>query len=255
MFRYSVLALMSLCLGLMSSNGAASPASGAIADSSRPEADRRQDVNRKPVDVLAFIGLKAGDRVADFIPGGGYYTRLFSKVVGSSGRVYAIVPQELFAMKADADAAVSAIAADPAYVNVKVLKQPVSKFTAPEKLDVVWTSMNYHDLRLKFLGPADVPAVNKAIFDALKPGGVYVVLDHAAEAGSGARDAETLHRIDPEMVKNEVLAAGFVLDAESNVLRNPDDKHTAKVFDAAIRGNTDKFLFKFRKPVGAGGQK
>lgn len=255
MFRYSVLALMSLCLGLMSSNGAASPASDAIADSSRPEADRQQDVNRKPVDVLAFIGLKAGDRVADFIPGGGYYTRLFSKVAGPSGRVYAIVPQELFAMKADADAAVNAIAADPAYANVKVLKQPVSKFTAPEKLDVVWTSMNYHDLRLKFLGPADVPAVNKAIFDALKPGGVYVVLDHAAETGSGARDAETLHRIDPEMVKNEVLAAGFVLDAESNVLRNPDDKHTAKVFDAAIRGNTDKFLFKFLKPVGAGGHK
>jgi len=112
----------------------------------------------------------------------------------------------------------------------------------------VWTSMNYHDLHDKFLGPADVAALNKSIFDALKPGGVYLVLDHAAEAGSGLRDTETLHRIDPAVVEKAVTAAGFVLEAQSDELKNPDDDYTMKVFNPAIRGRTDKFIFKFRKP-------
>ena len=220
----------------------------AVADPARPDSDRQQDANRKPLEVLEFAGVKPGDRVADFIPGGGYVTRLFSKIVGPKGHVYAVVPEELFAMKADADAKVKAIAADPAYSNVTVLREPVNDFKAPEKLDMVWTSMNYHDLHDKFFGPADLAVLNKKIFNTLKPGGIYLVLDHAAASGSGLRDTETLHRIDPEEVKKEVLAAGFVLDAQSDVLHNPDDAHTAKVFDPAIRGKTDKFIFKFRKP-------
>jgi predicted methyltransferase len=109
--------------------------------------------------------------------------------------------------------------------------------------------MNYHDMHDSFFGPADLSKVNKAIFDALKPGGIYFVMDHAAASGSGLRDTETLHRIDPAVVKKEVTAAGFVLEAESDALRNPADNHTAKVFDPAIRGKTDKFLFRFRKPA------
>jgi len=221
----------------------------AIADLARPDADHAQDENRKPLEVLMFAGVKPGDRVADFIPGGGYVTRLFSKIVGPEGHVYAVVPEELFKMREGADAPVQAIAADPTYGNVSVLREPVNQFTAPEKLDMVWTSMNYHDLHDKFLGPADMAVLNKAIFDSLKPGGIYLVLDHAAAAGSGLRDTETLHRIDPEVVKKEVLAAGFVLDAQSDVLKNPDDDHTRKVFDPAIRGKTDKFIFRFRKPL------
>jgi predicted methyltransferase len=220
----------------------------AIADPARPDGDRQQDVNRKPLEVLTFAGIKPGDHVADFIPGGGYVTRLFSKIVGAKGHVYAIVPEELFKMRDSADAAVQAIAADPAYANVTVLREPVNKFSAPEKLDMVWTSMNYHDLHDKFMGPADLAVLNKAIFDALKPGGIYLVLDHTAAAGSGLRDTATLHRIDPEVVKKEVLAAGFVLEAQSDVLKNPDDDLTAKVFNPAIRGKTDKFIFRFRKP-------
>jgi predicted methyltransferase len=222
--------------------------SSAIADPARPAGDREQDVNRKPLEVLEFSGIKPGDRVADFIPGGGYVTRLFSKIVGKSGRVYAVVPEEFFTMRANADAAVKAIAADREYANVTVLKEPAERFSAPEKLDMVWTSMNYHDLHDKFLGPVNLAVLNKKIFNTLKPGGIYLVLDHAAEAGSGLRDTETLHRIDPAAVKKEVLAAGFVLDAESDVLHNPKDDHTAKIFDPAIRGQTDKFIFKFRKP-------
>ena len=220
----------------------------AIANPARPDSDREQDADRKPLEVLTFTGVKPGDRVADFIPGGGYVTRLFSKIVGPMGHVYAVVPDELFKMRAGADAAVKAIAADPAYGNVTVLRESVNEFSAPEKLDLVWTSMNYHDLHDKFLGPANLAVLNKAIFDALKPGGVYLVLDHAAEAGSGLRDTETLHRIDPAVVKKEVTAAGFVLEAQSDELKNPDDDYTMKVFNPAIRGRTDKFIFKFRKP-------
>src|SRR3569832_1473176 len=213
MLRYPALVAASLFYSLftLSAAHAATGIDAAIADPARPEADKKQDASRTPAEGLAFIDIK---------PGGGYYTRPFSKLAGADGRVYAVVPEELFKMKPDADAAVQAIAADPAYPNVKVLKVPVAKLSAPEPLDVVWTSMNYHDLSLKFFGSADVAAVNKGIFDALKPGGVYIVLDHAAKKGSGLRDADTLHRIDPEAVKKEVTAAGFVLDAESDVLRN-----------------------------------
>jgi predicted methyltransferase len=253
--RYPAVVVASLFLAVIGAFGQANAASdvaavisAAIADPARPASDREQDVNRKSLEVLEFAGVKPGDRVADFIPGGGYVTRLFSKIVGKQGHVYAIVPEELFSMRADADASVKAIAADKAYPNVTVLKEPAQRFSAPEKLDMVWTSMNYHDLHDKFMGPVDMAVLNKKIFNALKPGGIYLVLDHAAAAGSGLRDTGTLHRIDPAAVKKEVLAAGFVLDGESDVLHNPDDDHTLKVFNPAIRGRTDKFIFRFRKP-------
>jgi len=118
----------------------------------------------------------------------------------------------------------------------------------PEPVDLVWTSQNYHDLHDSFAKPADLAQVNAAIFRALKPGGIYVVLDHAALPGSGLSATETLHRIDPATVRAEVEAAGFVYVGESDVLRNPNDPHTAKVFDPSIRGHTDQFVFKFRKP-------
>ena len=258
MFRYPAIVIASMFLAVASPltqvNAAQSVhdvIAAAIADPARPDSDRKQDANRKSLEVLEFAGVKPGDRVADFIPGGGYVTRLFSKIVGQNGHVYAVVPEELIKMRDTADAAVKAIAADPAYPNVTVLREPVNDFKAPEKLDMVWTSMNYHDLHDTFLGPANMAMLNKAIFDALKPGGIYLVLDHAAEAGSGLRDTETLHRIDPAAVKKEVLAAGFELEAQSDILHNPDDDHTTKVFNPAIRGKTDKFIFKFRKPMSA----
>jgi predicted methyltransferase len=255
MSRYPAIVVASLFVAMISAFSQADAApntseiiSAAIADPGRPAADRKQDANRKPLEVLEFAGVKPGDRVADFIPGGGYVTRLFSKIVGKKGHVYAVVPEEFFSMRANADAAVKAIAADKEYANVTVLKEPAERFSAPEKLDMVWTSMNYHDLHDKFLGPVDMAVLNKKIFNTLKPGGIYLVLDHAAAAGSGLRDTETLHRIDPAAVKKEVLAAGFVLDAESDILHNPEDDHSAKIFDPAIRGRTDKFIFRFRKP-------
>lgn len=219
----------------------------AVADPSRPETDRARDANRKPSECLAFAGVKPGDRVADIIPGAGYFTRLFSKAVGPKGYVYAFMPSDIDELYKKHGIPVPP-PADPKYPNVSYIHAPIEKFVTPEKLDIAWTSQNYHDLHDKFFGPPDINVVNKAIYDSLKPGGVFIVLDHAAEKGSGLRDTDTLHRIDENAVKKEVEAAGFKLVAESGVLRNPDDAHTKKVFDPSIRGKTDQFILKFRKP-------
>src|SRR5690606_29901020 len=141
---------------------------------------------------------------------------------------------------------VSKIAADPGYSNVKVTIAPLDNLDVNEPLDVVWTSLNYHDLQNKSFNTVDMAAFNKAVYATLKPGGTYIVIDHKAAPGSGKRDTETLHRIDVEQVKQDVLAAGFQLNAESNLLAHPQDNHTGKVFDAALRGKTDQFILKFR---------
>jgi predicted methyltransferase len=221
----------------------------AVADGNRPDADKQRDANRKPAETLAFTGVKSGAKVAELLPGGGYFTRLFSKAVGSSGHVYAVVPAPLPDAPADVPdfaARVKAIAADPNYANVSVVVEPFSQLGVPAPVDLVWTSQNYHDLH-NFPG-LDVGVFNKMVFDDLKPGGIYLVLDHAADAGSGERDTKTLHRIDADTVKKEVLAAGFVFVGSSDLLRQPSDKHSEKVFDPAVRGKTDQFILKFRKP-------
>jgi predicted methyltransferase len=146
-------------------------------------------------------------------------------------------------------AGTQAIAHDPGYANVTVLTDSVVNFRAPEKLDVVWTAQNYHDLHDSFMGPADVAMLNKAIFDALKPGGVFLVIDHVAESGSGLRDTETLHRIDPMRMQREIEAAGFILEAQSAVLRNDGDDHKRSIFDPVVRGKTDQVAFRFRRPA------
>jgi predicted methyltransferase len=223
--------------------------SAAVADSGRPAADKERDEARKPGESVAFAGIKRGDKVADLLPGGGYFTRIFSKVVGDSGTVYAVAPPprpDAPAGAPDPAARVKAIAEDPNYKNVKVHQVPMATLALPEPVDVLWTSLNYHDIRR---APNDgFVAFNKAAFNSLKPGGVFIVIDHAAAPGSGARDIETLHRIDPEIVKKEVTAAGFVLDSQGDFLRNPDDSHAAGVRDDSVRGRTDQFILKFRKP-------
>lgn len=218
----------------------------AVANPARPEADRMRDANRKPAECLSFAGIKPGDRVGELVPGGGYFTRLLSKAVGAKGYVYAYIPSDIDEVYRKHGIRVPP-PADPNYPNVSYIHAPIAKFVTPEKLDLVWTSQNYHDLHDKMFGPADVPAVNKAVYDALKPGGTFLVIDHAAEKGSGLRDTDTLHRIDEAAVKKEVEAAGFKLVAESDALRNPSDNHAQKVFDPAIRGKTDQFVLKFKK--------
>ena len=215
----------------------------AVADGARPAEDKQRDTDRKPAETLAFAGVKPGDTVIEIAPGKGYYTRLLSAVVGPKGKVYAVGAQP----KPDAPPPpVQAIAADPHYSNVTVSLQKIPDLKLPEGVDLVWTTQNYHDLHN--IHDVDVAKVNSAFFTALKPGGTYFLLDHAAAAGSGARDTSTLHRIDEETVKQEVTAAGFKLVAESDILRNKSDPRTAKVFDPEIRGHTDQFALKFKKP-------
>lgn len=223
--------------------------SAAVADPGRPAEDTQRDANRKPAETIQFAGVKPGDKVVELIPGHGYFTRIFSKVVGPKGHVYALSPPRRANAAPDSPdpvAATTAIAADAAYSNVSAQAGPLATITVSEPADVVFTAQNYHDVHN--IPNIDIAAFNKSIFNALKPGGVYVVLDHAAAPGSGGRDTSTLHRIDPAAVKAEALAAGFVFAGQSKVLENPQDAHTAKVFDPSIQGKTDQFILKFRKP-------
>ena len=211
-------------------------------------ADKATDARRKTAEVLAFSGVKPGDRVVDLIPGSGYFSKVFSKVVGPKGRVYMIWPNE-YAKVAQPDPQVNRRMAQQAgYGNITVIEQPGAAFATPEPVDLVFTAQNYHDYPDKFMGRIDPMVFNRAVYRALKPGGVFLIVDHVAAAGSGMRDTDTLHRIDPAIVKKQVTAAGFVFEGETKVLRNPADTHKLDVFNKQIRGRTDQFVYKFRKP-------
>ena len=221
----------------------------AVADPARPQADRDRDADRKPAECIAFAGLKPGQRIADLLPGGGYFTRIFSAVVGPKGEVIAVAPTKRPDAPADRPepaAAVRAIAADEHYKNINVSVVKLVELKLPEKLDMVWTSQNYHDVHN--VQGIDVGAFNKAVFDSLKPGGTYIVIDHATEKGAGFTATSTLHRADPEAVKAEVMAAGFEFVGSSDVIASSTDDHTQKVFEQGLRDKTDRFLLKFRKP-------
>jgi len=243
---------VALVLAATSAAQAAPPAdaiAGAVADPARPASDTERDANRKPAQVLAFAGVRPGDKVADYGAGSGYFTRLFADVVGAKGHVYASVPQGLLKypniVKGIADVQQFAFA----HPNLSVTyAAPLDAARYPEPLDLFWISQNYHDLPDKFMGPVDMAAFNRAVFAALKPGGVYVVLDHVAASGAAADVTETLHRIEPGVVQRDVEAAGFRFESRSTLLANPADPHTADPFDPSIRGRTDQFILKFRKP-------
>ncbi|MET3527415.1 class I SAM-dependent methyltransferase [Phenylobacterium koreense] len=208
----------------------------AVASTDRTDADKARDAARKPAEMLEFAGVKPGDKVSELIPGGGYFTRLLSAAVGPAGKVYAGVPAaDLEKAKAAAKGNVEAVAMRPGALGL------------PEPVDLIFTAQNYHDFHLKRLN-LDVAAVNKGLYDALKPGGVLLIIDHAAVPGAPIETADTLHRIDPAVVKREVEAAGFKFVSENNTVRNPADPKTASVFDPSIRGKTDQFVYKFQKP-------
>ena len=238
--------------GLMMSQPAQPPVTAtsphivaAVADTHRPDTDRARDALRHPADIMAFTGVREGWRIADVGPGAGYYTRLFSVAVGESGRVYAVDRPN---SAPDRPRAILAVA--PQYTNITVLQDGYQGWNAGEPLDAVFVSQIYHDWFYPQLN-LDVPALNRQIFDALKPGGVYVIIDHAAVAGhtTDPNPQTDLHRIDQAQIIREVTAAGFVLDGESQVLRNPEDNRSLRVFEGDIRGHTDQFVLRFRKPA------
>jgi len=208
--------------------------------------DALTDPAMKGPEVIAFMGVKPGDQVADIVAG--RFVRALSKAVGPKGKLFAVMPAEVVKAHPNVVGLLNKTASDPAYANVVVSTPPVNAMALPKGLSAVFIRQNYHDLYDKFMGPADVPGFNKQVFAALKPGGVYVILDHADAPGAGVTGTESRHRIDEARVKQDVLAAGFRLDSESKVLANPADDHSKMVFDPSIRGKTDQFLLRFRKP-------
>ena len=230
--------------------GQAVPAyvTAAINDPARA-ADRHDDVRRQMAAVMTFAQVKPGEKVLELVPSSGYWTRVFSAIVGPQGHVYTVWPDEMAKYAAKSYAEWQKLVATPHYANVSLLKQPAARLSVPAKVDLVFTAQNYHDYHDPFMGPVDMAKFDKEVFDALKPGGVFVVVDHVAPAGSGLADTNTLHRIDPAVVKQEVEAAGFVFDGSSDALLNPKDPLTIKVFDPSIRGHTSQFIYRFRKPA------
>ena len=215
----------------------------ALADPSRPEAERARDAGRHAGTILAFAGIKPGDKVADFIMGGGYWTRILAGVVGPEGKVYAYQPGEFIQFRAaygtEQDAAVAGRA------NIVAKREPLAAgISFPEPLDAILTVQNWHDLHLKMAPEGTAGLIAKQLYAALKPGGVLLVVDHSGAPGQ----ADTLHRGDPAGTRAEIEAAGFKLDGELDVLRNAADPKTQLVFDPSIRGKTDQFVYRFRKP-------
>ena len=245
--------LGAICVALAVGSGPAlaagtpKPIAAALADPARPTEDRDRDAARHPAELMTFAEVKPGQRVADYVPGGGYFTRVFSGIVGPNGRVYAVFPEFMAKFETKDVASIKTLVAQPAYANVQFATTLDDTLNIPEPLDLVWTSLNYHDLQFG-LSHDQIIGLDKSIYAALKPGGVFLVIDHVAPPGTGWTVAKTLHRIDPEAIKADMAEAGFTLDAESQILRNPDDPHTAIVFDPSIRGKTDQAVFRFRKP-------
>jgi predicted methyltransferase len=226
---------------------AAAPAPS-VADHPARASDLANDARRKGPELLAFAEVRPGQRVYELIPGAGYFTRLFSLAVGPTGKVYAVWPDEYDRVSQPDSQVMRKMAAAEPFKNVVVMTQPAKAFSAPEPLDLVFTSQNYHDYPDPFMGKVDPAVLNAAVFKALKPGGLYVIVDHAGRPGTGMSETDTLHRIDKETVKAQVTAAGFELTGESDLLANPDDPRTTEVFDKSTRGRTDQFVLKFRKP-------
>ena len=222
------------------------PGGLALAQVPAPGADAMTDPSMKRADVIAFIGVKPGDKVADVVAG--RFVRALSAAVGPGGKLYAVMPAEVVKAHPEVVPMLKAGESAPGS-NIVVSTPPVNAMgLAANSLDAVFIRQNYHDLYDKFMGPADVPGFNKQVFAALKPGGAYVIIDHAAAPGAPLSVTETLHRIDIAQVKKDVLAAGFKLDGESSAFANPADDHSKMVFDPAIRGKTDQFMLRFRKP-------
>jgi predicted methyltransferase len=225
---------------------ASSPVTAALADPARPAEDRARDSARRPADLLALAGVKPRMKVADFIMGGGYWTRILAKTVGDTGKVYAYQPKQFIEFKADYGTQQDAVA--KAYANVVASRESLGEIAFPEPLDAIITVQNWHDLHLKMSPPGFAGTVAKKLYASLKPGGVLLVVDHVGPAAATPfASADSLHRGDAAATRAEIEAAGFKLAKQSPLYANPADPHTALVFAPAIRGKTDQFVMVFRK--------
>ena len=201
-------------------------------------------------ELIRFARVDAGSTVIDVYPGDGEWTRLFSDIVGAKGRVYSFVPAEVAHFKNDPVGQIRTLAKEPGRENVEAVSANlVAMAEVTQSADVLWLHLFYHDLHTALTQAKGATAArfNRAVYERLKTGGSYVIVDHAAAVGAGSSTAQSLHRIEPAFAREEVEAAGFVLDAESTLLANKDDLHSIKVFDPAIKGKTDRFAYRFVK--------
>jgi len=229
-----------------SSSAGAVDYAAALADPQRPAADRERDAARLPARLLQFAQVAPGEKVGDYIMGGGYWTRILSNAVGPQGKVYAFQPDQFIAFRpaygTEQDAAVAGRA------NAVPLRGSVDAPPFPEKLDTIITVQNLHDLYIGAMPEGTAQRAVAALYAALKPGGTLLVVDHSAAAGAGVAAANAVHRMDKQVAIDALTAAGFVLEAEDNLYARPDDPRTANVFSPEIRGKTDQFALRFRKP-------
>ncbi|HZQ39781.1 MAG TPA: hypothetical protein VFA87_03275 [Rhizomicrobium sp.] len=240
-FTAALFATSLLCAPALAQN--VSPAiTAAVADAGRPAADKERDATRKPAETVAFAGVKPGMTIAELGPGRGYYTRILAKAVGPTGKVYAVVTNAQAARPGALDA-LNALTAE--YPNVKVVTVDYPTMMLPEKADLFWTTENYHDFHN---GPtADIAALDKAVFNNLKPGGIFYVEDHSAAPGAGLAATSQFHRMDEAVAKSELTAAGFKLDGESDLLRNPADNKAASNSEAGHFAS-DRFMLRMKRP-------
>jgi predicted methyltransferase len=216
----------------------------AVADPARSADVKAADAIRKPAETLAFSGVKPGMTVGEFYPGGGYFTMMLSKIVGPKGHVYGL---ENDGWKGSAEATRKRLAGDQ-FTNVTIDSKPFGTVSFPKPLDLAWVTQNYHDLKIAEYGKVDTVAFDRAVFKALKPGGIYFILDHQGPAGMTEEQIAKMHRLNRDVVVKEVTSVGFKLVAEGNFLRRPGDDHTKSIFDKAIQGHTDQYALKFVKP-------
>ena len=217
-----------------------------LTDSRRPSADRDRDPARMPTQVLSVAEIAPGEVVGDYLMGGGYWTRLIAPAVGPEGEVYGFTADEFVAFRPAYATEQDAVVKD--YDNVFKVRSPIAAPAFPEKLDTLITVQNFHDLYIGAMPAGTGARTIKAFHDALKPGGTLVVIDHSATAGSGTSTTDKTHRIDRQFVIDTLTAAGFRLDGSADFYAQPDDPRTANVFDPAIRGKTDQFVLRFKKP-------
>ena len=237
--------LLTLSFITLLSTGCASAIDLAVNDQTRLSEAIERDAARKPAEVMKFAGLRTGDHVVEFAPASGYYTALLSRTVGESGHVYAVDPERIFEYFPRGREGFPAYMKDDPRSNVTYSIQKLDAVDVPGPLDQAWMILYYHDT---VWTKEDRQAMNKIIFDLLKPGGVYLILDHHALSGAPDSVTQDLHRMDAAMAKREIEAAGFILDAESDLLANPDDPRNDSVFGEGRRGNTDRFLWRYKKP-------
>ena len=220
------------------------PIAAAVADVTRPSDQRAVDAQRNPAATLAFAGINPGMVVGELVPCGGYFSRMLSDVVGPKGKIYALeTTRWKGCLPAD-----QKMAAEPGRANVIVTGSSFGQFSFPQKAAPFWITQNYHDLHIKEYGGVDMAAFNRRVFNSLKPGGVYFILDHQANPGTTEERIAKLHRIEKTQVIREVTQAGFKLIAEGNALHRAGDDHTKSIFDPSIRSKTDQYMLKFVRP-------